>query len=103
MSLRICKLNQNYALGHLSGSVVRGRLGEAATRRDRNRGPWESYGSLSLLGISENREAGTGVRDSKEAEPAGLRVNEVGGKEREHIHKPESLTLRLATSHVYFL
>ena len=23
MSLRICKLNQNYALGHLSGRVVR--------------------------------------------------------------------------------
>lgn len=71
MSLRICKLNQNYALGHLSGSVV---------RVDWERQPPEgtvtgAMGELwipQLLGISENREAGTGVRDNKEAEPAGL-------------------------------
>lgn len=60
-------------------------MGEAANQKGPLQGPWEKLGIYQLLGISENREAGTDVRDNKEAEPADL--NEVGGKERVLINR----------------
>ena len=66
----------------MSGSVVRIDW-ERQPPEGTVTGSWEKLGIYQLLGISENREAGTDVRDNKEAEPADL--NEVGGKEREHI------------------
>lgn len=73
VSLIICELDENRALGHLPGSSGR-RNWERQPPEGTIRGYGRSHEPWNLLGgISENREAGTDVRATKEAEPTGLR------------------------------